>query len=91
MNWGYMLVVAFGFGLLLILSQRIVQRHKRTFRLFILAAAGLLMIRYELHLENLLGYLLALFLSFLFWLFIGRYNEVGNEDETEIKVYGLDD
>lgn len=91
MNWGYMLLVAVGFGLLLILSQRIVQRHKRTFRGFIVTIAILLMIRYEFHLENVIGYALALMLSFLFWLLIGRYNQVGDEDETGIKVYGLDD
>jgi predicted membrane protein len=91
MNWGYMLAVALSFGLLLILSQRVVQRHRRTFRFFIIAAAILLMIRYEFHLENIIGYVVALFLSFLFWLLIGRYNEVGDDDETGIKVYGLDD
>jgi flagellar biosynthesis protein FliR len=89
MNGGYLLVVGISFGILLILSQRIVPRHKRMFRGFIVTMAIFLMIRYEYQLETLLGYVLALFLSFLFWLLIGRYNPVNDKDE--IKVYGLND
>jgi flagellar biosynthesis protein FliR len=89
MNGGYLLLVGISFGILLILSQRIVPRHKRMFRGFIVTMAIFLMIRYEYHLETLLGYVLAIFLSFLFWLLIGRYNPVNDKDE--IKVYGLND
>jgi uncharacterized membrane protein YccC len=91
MNTGYLLLVAVSFSFLLILSQRIVARHKRMFRGFIVSMAILLMIRYEFHTENLIGYAIALFISFSFWVLIGRYNEVGDDDETGIKVYGLDD
>lgn len=89
MNGGYLLVVGIAFGLLLILSQRIVPRHKRMFRGFLFTMAVFLMIRYEYQLETLLGYVFAIFLSFLFWLLIGRYNPVNDKDE--IKVYGLND
>jgi Ca2+/Na+ antiporter len=89
MNGGYLLVVGIAFGLLLILSQRIVPRHKRMFRGFLVFMAIFLMIRYEYQLETLLGYVFAIFLSFLFWLLIGRYNPVNDKDE--IKVYGLND
>ncbi len=91
MNSGYLLLIVIVFTTLLILSQRIVARHKRMFRGFIVSMAILLMIRYEYHTENLLGYAIAFFISFTFWVLIGRYNEVGDDDEKGIKVYGLDD
>jgi len=86
-----LLLIVVVFSVLLILSQRIVARHKRMFRGFIISMALLLMIRYEYHSENLVGYAIALVISFLFWVLIGRYNEVGDDDQTGIKVYGLDD
>ncbi|MCA9915276.1 MAG: hypothetical protein KC496_18110 [Anaerolineae bacterium] len=91
MNSGYLLLIVVVFSFLLILSQRIVARHKRMFRGFIVSMAILLMIRYEYHTENLIGYAIALFISFVYWILIGRYNEVGDDDQTGIKVYGLDD
>jgi len=89
MNGGYLLVVGIAFGLLLVLSQRIVPRHKRMFRGFLVTMAIFLMIRYDYQMETLLGYVLAIFISFLFWLLIGRYNPVSDHDE--IRVYGLND
>ena len=91
MNWGYVTVIAIVFSLLMILAQRIVQRHQRMFYGFVISMAVLLMIRYEQKTENLIAYAVALTVSFLFWLLIGRYNKVGNADEEQIKVYGLDD
>lgn len=90
MNSGYLLLVSVAFGLLLILAQRIEARHKRMFRGFIVTMAIFLMIRYEYQGETLLGYGFALLISYLFWLFIGRYNPVKNSND-EIKVYGLND
>lgn len=91
MNWGYLLSVTLVFTFLLIFSQRIVQRHQRAFRGFVVTMAILLMIRYEFQTENLIAYGISLVISFLFWVLIGRYNKVGNADEEGIKVYGLDD
>lgn len=91
MNWGYLTLIAVAFSILLILSQRIVPRHKRAFRGFIVSIAILLMIRYEFQTENVIGYLLAIVISFLYWLLIGRYNQITATDEDSIRVYGLDD
>lgn len=91
MNWGYLTLIAVAFSVLLILSQRIVPRHKGTFRGFIVSIAILLMIRYEFQTENIIGYLLALITSFLYWLLIGRYNQISTAQEDSIRVYGLDD
>lgn len=89
MEWGYVALIGTAFGVLLIIAQRIEARHKRMFRGFIVTMALILMIRYEQQSDNLVGYVIALLISFLFWLLIGRYNPVGSGDE--IKVYGLDD
>ena len=89
MNGGYILIVGFGFGMFFIFSQRIVPKHKRMFRGFIVTMAIILFFSRETHrTENLIGYVVALFISFLFWLLIGRYNPI---NEEEIKVYGLND
>jgi predicted membrane protein len=90
MNGGYILVVGIGFGLLLIFAQRIVPKHKRMFRGFLATMMVILFFSRDiLRTENLIGYVLALVFSFLFWLLIGRYNPVNDKDE--IKVYGLND
>jgi len=90
MNWGYALVVATTFSILFILSQRIVRGYKRGFRMFIaFLAIFLFLMQADLIRETLFAYAIALLLSFLFWLLIGRYNPVGEEDT--IKVYGMDD
>lgn len=89
MNTGYLLLVAVAFAVLAIISQRIEDGRKRPFRWFIGFVLVLLMIRGNLLLENLLGFGLGLVVSFVFWLFVGRYNPVGSSDE--IKVFGMDD
>lgn len=90
MDWSYILLIAITFSLLLIIAQRMIERRRRLMRGFIVSMAILLMIRYELHLENVIGYMIALIMSYLFWLLIGRYNPVGEGDDA-IKVFGLDD
>jgi len=89
MDWSYIGLVAFSFGILLILTQRVIPKRRAMMRGFVVSMGILLMIRYELQTENLVGYFLAVIISFLFWLLIGRYNPVS--DEEGIKVYGLDD
>ncbi len=89
MDWGYIWLIGLAFGVMLILAQRIKPRQKRLFRGFIVTMAVILMIRYDLQGENLVGYFIALVISYLFWLLIGRYNPV--ESREEIKVYGLND
>lgn len=89
MNWGYVFTIAITFSILLIVAQRLPERGRRFFRGFVVFMAFFLMIRYEQHLENIMGYLLAFLTSFLFWVLVGRYNPV--KQESDIKVFGLDD
>lgn len=89
MSWGYVLLITVVFTTLLIIIQRTEDRKRKLMRGFVITMGILLMIRYELQGETLLGYMFALIMSFLFWLLIGRYNAVGSSDE--IKVYGMDD
>ena len=92
MDWGYIFLVAFGFGILLIITQRMVDgTPKRMTRGFVVTMA-LITIAFvypERREATLVGLFIALMISFLFWLLIGRYNPVAAEGE--IKVYGLDD
>jgi hypothetical protein len=39
--------------------------------------------------EALVGFIIAVVISFLFWLLVGRYNPVGSSDA--IRVLGMDD
>jgi Ca2+/Na+ antiporter len=91
MDGGYILLIAIVFGILLIISQRVITKHKRMFRGFIVSMGILLMCRYDssYQIANLIGYMIAIVISFLFWFFVGRYNPVNDADE--IKVYGLND
>ncbi|MGB1287617.1 MAG: hypothetical protein ACPG7F_13840 [Aggregatilineales bacterium] len=85
----YFLLIAATFGLLLILSQRLEDGRKRGFRMFIGFVGLILLSRQNLVMENVLGFIAGLFISFVFWLLIGRYNPPGSSDE--IKVFGMDD
>jgi len=93
MAWNYLFGVLVVFSLLWIIAQRISARHQRMFRIFIIIFAGCwLWWRFSLFpFEMLLGLVGSLVVSFLFWLFIGRYNPVGNADDESITVIGLDD
>ncbi|MGB7337640.1 MAG: hypothetical protein WBC91_02025 [Phototrophicaceae bacterium] len=92
-DWSQFFAVFITFSFLWILAQRISARHQRMFRIFIIIfAIGWMSMRLNLFFwEMIFGVIASLVMSFLFWLLIGRYNPVGNEDETAIKVYGLDD
>lgn len=91
MEIGYIALVAFIFSVLLIVSQRVVARHQAKFRGFVIFTVILLFLRMNRFQENLIGVLIALIVSYLFWLLIGRYNRMQNQDEENIRVYGLDD
>jgi len=92
-NWSQFFYVFFVFSVLWIIGQRIAKRHQRLFRVavILLAIVWLAWRFMQFPWEMALGLLASLFLSFVFWLFIGRYNPVGNDDDNKIKVYGLDD
>jgi hypothetical protein len=91
MDWGYILLLGGTFGCFLILTQRMAPQHKRMTRGFIvtLGLITLFLVYPERQNESAVGLFIALLLSFLFWLLVGRYNPVQERDE--IKVYGLDD
>ena len=56
----------------------------------LLMVVGLWLLRYHLRVEHGIGVGIALVVSFLFWLLLGRYNPVHSADDT-IKVYGMND
>jgi hypothetical protein len=90
MDSNYILLITVLFTLLLLLAQRAEAKRRRTLHYSILfLAVALWWIRWHLRTEHVIGVLIALLLSYFFWLLIGRYNPVGSSDE--IKVYGLND
>lgn len=92
-DWSQFFAVFVIFSTLWIIAQRIARRHQRLFRIFIIIfAIGWMSMRLNLFFwEMIPGIIASLIMSFVFWLLIGRYNPVGNEDQENIKVYGLDD
>ena len=92
-EWGQFAYVFIVFSILWIVGQRIAKRHQRMFRVAtILFAVLWLSWRFgQFPWEMVSALVASLFLSFVFWLLIGRYNPVDNADDTQIKVYGLDD
>lgn len=93
MNWGTFLLIALILSTLLFGVQRTEARRRRL-ALLILFVMGFLTWYWAnvrgLSDEFYLAALVSLVLSFLFWLFIGRYNPVADSDET-ITVYDMDD
>lgn len=92
MDVGTLLLLTISFGLLLLLVQRAESKRRRIVAILLLPVLGIIL-HYANATENLreafAGFVVALVLNFLFWLFIGRYNPVGSSDS--IKVLGLDD
>ena len=85
-----------GFSLLLSGLFLIIQRTEAKKRTIVLLSMSIVFILIrnwivyrDLEREGWFALMIALFLNFLFWLLIGRYNPVGSSDE--IKVLGLDD
>lgn len=92
MDVGTLVLMILSFGLLLLLVQRAELKRRRVVAILLLPVAGIILYYANAtsHLrEALVGFILALVLNFLFWLFVGRYNPVGSSDS--IKVLGLDD
>jgi phosphoglycerol transferase MdoB-like AlkP superfamily enzyme len=94
MQGDYVLILTILFTLLLF----VIQRTERKYRLWVivltLLTAGTLLRNFviyrQLESEGWLALGIALFLNFLFWLLIGRYNPVGSSDKN-IQVLGMDD
>ncbi len=92
MDAGTILLLTLSFGILLLLVQRSEVKRRKVVMILLLPVVGIVIhyanARAYLR-EALVGFVLALVLNGLFWLFIGRYNPVGSSDS--IKVLGLDD
>lgn len=92
MDLGILVLLTASFGIVLLLLQRSETKRRRTVFIFLLPVF-LVIVWYSnsraYHREALLGFVLAVVLNVLFWLFIGRYNPVGSSDS--IRVLGLDD
>ncbi|MCA9905356.1 MAG: hypothetical protein KC547_15985 [Anaerolineae bacterium] len=93
MNWSIFLLLFGLFVFILLIFQRIDPKKRRIASLPLIPA---LIFTYNyINYRNaggeaLLALVLALIVSFVFWLMIGRYNRVKSADET-IKVLGMDD
>ena len=93
MDGNYLAFVAVIMALLFVMIQRTAPERRRL--TFVFVALCLLIIRHnaflkgDLHEETALAFVLALLLSGMFWLFIGRYNPVKSDDE--VQVLGMDD
>lgn len=92
MNLELLTLFTLAFGMMIFLIQRSESKRRRLVALLMLIAAELIR-RYavfrDVNTEVLLAFIIALFLNFLFWLLIGRYNPVGSSDN--IQVLGMDD
>lgn len=92
MNWWITFLLMVSFTVIFVLIQRSEQSQRRIVWISMLVVLGLIgywSITAQVVGEAVLGLLLGLLLTGLFWLLIGRYNPVGSSDN--IKVLGLDD
>lgn len=92
MDTGSLILLALSFTVIFIMVQRAEIKRKRVVRITAILLI-LFMIWYanatSLQSEALVGFIIAMVISFLFWLLIGRYNPVGSSDA--IRVLGMDD
>lgn len=93
MDLAYTALVTLMFTIQLLWLQRTeIKRRRIVWFIIIVASLGIrhnAFLRGNLHGETLAGFIAAILLAGLFWLFIGRYNPVGSSDN--IKVIGLND
>lgn len=92
MDLGLFLLLLFVLSTILFIIQRTEAKRRRV--VFIVMGFFTLIVLWFVNLRQIWGeailiFLLALFLNFLFWLLIGRYNPVGSSDS--IRVLGMDD
>jgi hypothetical protein len=92
MDWGTVILLTIWLGTLLLVWQRAEARRRRLVTLLLLMIGFLTW--YWADYRGVgsafwAAVIAALFLNFLFWLFVGRYNPVGSSDD--IQVIGMDD
>jgi len=92
MDIGSLILLALSFTVLFIMIQRAEAKRKRIVRIMVILLI-LLIVWYanmtRLQSEALVGFMIAVVVSFLFWVLVGRYNPVGSSDD--IHVLGMDD
>lgn len=92
MDLQYLLILTGLIGFLFLLIQRSEPKSRRLV-LVLTIIPGIFIRNFilyrDIETEGWLSLALALFLNFMFWVLIGRYNPVTSSDE--IKVLGLDD
>lgn len=92
MNLEYLTIFTILIGLLVFFYQRTESGKRRTVLLIMIIPAVLIRnfaVYRDMESEAWAGLFLALFINFMFWVLIGRYNPVGSSDD--IKVLGMDD
>lgn len=92
MDLGLFLLLLFVLSTILFIIQRTEAKRRRV--VIIVMGFLTLIVLWFVNLRQIWGeailiFVLALFLNFLFWLLIGRYNPVGSSDS--IRVLGMDD
>ena len=93
MDFNYIALIAVTVTLLFILIQRTDPKRRRLSIAFVILCLFIIrhntVMKRDLHEETLFAFILGVLASGLFWLLIGRYNPVDNNDE--IQVMGMDD
>ena len=93
MDWNYVALITIAVTFLFVVVQRIDPKRRRMPIAFVLLCLLIIrqnaFVKNDLHEETLLASLFALVLGGVFWLLIGRYNPV--KDNDEIRVMGMDD
>jgi hypothetical protein len=92
MDTGQLVLLTFALGFIFLIIQRTEATKRRGVAYFMLIFVLLVLWYVAIHQiwgTGLVALLLALFLNYLFWLLIGRYNPVGSSDD--IHVLGMDD
>ena len=92
MDTGSLILLALSFTVLFVMVQRAEVKRKRIVRriaILLIVFIAWYANTTSLQSEALIGFVIAVVISFLFWLLIGRYNPVGSSDT--IRVLGMDD
>ena len=92
MNLEHLFTLTLIMSFLILLIQRTERKARRLIMMLTLVPGFLLLdfiLQRNIETAGLLALFLSLFLNFMFWALIGRYNPVASSDE--IKVLGLED
>lgn len=92
MDTGLVILLTLALGFIFFIIQRTEAKKRRGVALF-MSLFVLIVVWYvsnhRVWREGITAFFLALFINYIFWLLIGRYNPVGSSDN--IHVLGMDD